>query len=212
MNLPPALAEALESYGAEAAVGLLFAAAAAAFGVWKARRAWRRREFLDRINFSLTFLDDGVLKIRTLAEEDLSRIFLNRSAVGALLKAAGKTTTHDPTLPLPREDYWIYLNAVLNELSERFAAGLFKKLAGRETETRAYVVALTCEAAGETRTRKIRAIVVPADLMAALAADEPPPEPRLEKGHHKRRWITLRQLGEMRAGRPERFIEVAITA
>jgi hypothetical protein len=37
--------------------------------------------------------------------------------------AAQRTTAENSLIPLPIEDYWYYLNAVLNELAEQFAVG-----------------------------------------------------------------------------------------
>ena len=55
------------------------------------------------------------LLIRTLLEKSCEEIFLNKVAVETIVAAARKTTERNPLLPLPKEDYWYYLNAVLNE-------------------------------------------------------------------------------------------------
>ncbi|HET6423106.1 MAG TPA: hypothetical protein VFG20_05445, partial [Planctomycetaceae bacterium] len=34
----------------------------------RARANWQKREFFDRLNFSLNYLENGTLRIRTLAE------------------------------------------------------------------------------------------------------------------------------------------------
>ncbi|MEM1063489.1 MAG: hypothetical protein AAGJ97_14285, partial [Planctomycetota bacterium] len=196
----------------ELLIGGAVTAATTLLTLYRARRAWRRREFYDRINFSLTFVDDGVLKIRTLAEDEVGRVFLTKPAADRVVKSATRTTPDDPTLPLPDDEYWYFLNPVLNELSERYSAGLFRKLAGHPTTTVRYAVALTCEADGAIRTRKVRAMVVPTDLLAALGSDEPPAEPTYESPHHRRRWVTLGQLAVLRKTKPGRFIEVEITS
>src|SRR5262249_2250721 len=46
---------------------------------FRARYLWRRRMFLTRINFSLNFIEDGVLRFRTIGENDLAHVLLNNA-------------------------------------------------------------------------------------------------------------------------------------
>ena len=40
---------------------------------WKSRSVWKARDFLGRINFSLNYIQDNTLKIRTLARKQHRR-------------------------------------------------------------------------------------------------------------------------------------------
>ncbi|QDT16829.1 hypothetical protein [Alienimonas californiensis] len=183
----------------------------------RAKSNWRKREFFDRVNFSLNSLApaekqaDGqpgprTLRIRTLAEMNAGDVFLNAAARDAVTASARRTTAADPTLPLPQEDYWFYLNAVLNELSERFAAGLLRRDLGQQVRGEIYLVSLTCEAAGAMRQRKVRAMVIRKDLLLDL----PEGEPTYEAPTHTTRWETLRFLAAEYGRNPWKFLEVEL--
>ena len=106
------------------------------FGKRRAKRAWQKREFLDRLNVSLTTIADGKLLIRTLMEKRCDEVFLNSVAAETVVSKANETTLDDPLLPLAKEDYWFYLNAVLNELSEKFADGALRRDLGQAGDMR----------------------------------------------------------------------------
>ena len=191
-------------------------------GARRAKANWRKREFFDRVNFSLNSLappekaaDEKsaggepappTLRIRTLAEMPAGEVFLNTAARDAVTAAARRTTAEDPTLPLPREDYWFYLNAVLNELSEQFAAGWLRRDLGQQVRSETYLIALTCEAAGAMRQRKVRAMVVRKDLLLNLPATEP----TYEAPTHTTRWETLNVLAAEHGRNPWKFLEVEL--
>ncbi len=173
---------------------------------WRASRAWKRREFFERINFSLNSIPDDTLRIRTLCEKSCSDVFLNEFAVRQLGKLSLQTTPDDPIVPIPQKDCWYFLNAVLNELSEQFAAGLLAREAGKEVRATQYLICLTNECDGELRTRKLRAMVVRRELLLNLP-EEPP---QFESPHHRIRWKTLQQLSQRQAKEPWRFLEVEL--
>lgn len=175
-------------------------------GRWRASRRWQRREFFNRLNVSLNSFQNGTLQIRTVMEKTCEEVFLNQVAVERLIRSAQGTTVQDPFVPIPREDRWFYLNAVLNELSERFADGLFRREAGKSGEAVRYVVCLTNECDGEVRTRKIRAMIIRKDRLLDLPKDPPV----LEKPHHAIRWKTLQQMQKRFASDPDFFIEMDI--
>lgn len=185
---------------------MLLTAVGWAFGSWRAKRNWSKREFLDRLNISLNSIDNGTLKIRTLAEVDAESVFLNREASRRVVAAANRTTAADPILPLPKEDYWFYLNSVLNEVSERFAVGLLRRDLGGDVRTATYLMCLTCEAAGAARTRKVRAMLMRKDRLTNL----PTERPALESANHDVRWQTLHALAEQYAKNPWRFLEIEL--
>jgi len=173
---------------------------------WKARQTWRRREFLDRINVSLNLLVDGKLLIRTLLEKSCQEIFLNTMAVKEVMKASTRTTATDPLLPLSQEDYWYYLNAVLNEVGEKFSVGQIRRDLGEPVRLGTYLISLTFECAGEMKTRKIRAMVIRKDLLTGL----PEEVPQFNSPHHITRWKTLHQMKAAYAQTPWKFIEMEL--
>ena len=173
---------------------------------WRAGRSWRKREFFNRLNISLNTIHDGKLLIRTVLEKTCEEILLNSVAVEQLIQAAQKTTKEDPIIPVAKEDRWFYLNAVLNELSETFAEGLFRREAGKPVDAIRFLICLTNECDGEVRTRKIRAMVIRKDSLLNL----PKEQPALESPNHAVRWATLQQMKKAYAADPANFIEVEI--
>ncbi|MBX3444100.1 MAG: hypothetical protein KF774_16975 [Planctomyces sp.] len=186
---------------------------AAAFGAigWfighrRARARWRKREFLDRLNVSLNVLVEGRLLIRTLLEKSCTEVFLNQSAVEAVTSAARRTTEQNPLLQLPVEDAWYYLNAVLNEIAEKFADGQVRRALGQPVQCGRFLVCLTHESAGALKTRKIRALMISKEVLKNLPAETP----QFDSPHHITRWKTLQTMQAAYAATPDQFIEVEI--
>ena len=192
--------------------GIKFLSAAACTGAgwlvgrWRAAQSWKKREFFNRLNISLNSLHDGKLLIRTVLEKTCEDILLNKVAVERLIKAAQQTTKDNPLIPVPKDDRWFYLNAVLNELSETFAAGLFRREAGKPHDAIRYLICLTNECDGEVRTRKVRAMVIRKDSLLNLPKDQP----ILESPNHAIRWKTLQQMQKAYNADPTNFIEAEI--
>lgn len=193
-------------HGVKVLTAAAFTAAGLLIGRWRAARSWKKREFFDRLNVSLNSLHGGKLLIRTVLEKTCEEILLNRVAVERLNKLAQQTTKENPIIPIPKEDRWFYLNAVLNELSETFAAGLFKREAGKPHEAVRYLICLTNECDGEVRTRKVRAMVMRKDTLLNLPSEPP----TLESPNHAIRWKTLQQMQKAYAVDPTNFIEAEI--
>lgn len=200
----------LQSYLAENWPEIIWIALAAATASYLAGRRsrvlWRNRSFLDRLNVSLTSIADGTLRIRTILEMDVESVFLNRSAAKTITELASKTSASDPIIAIPREDCWYYLNAVLNEVSERFAGGFLRRDAGLETSPVTYLICLTCEQAGQARTHKIRAMLIQKSLLEKLPSEHP----NLERESHITRWQTLQVLAQRYSIAPHYFIEVEL--
>jgi hypothetical protein len=188
------------------AMAALFMAIGWLFGKRRARGEWRRREFYNRVNISLNAIREGTLRIRTIAERHCSDVFLNSVATDALINAARDTTPENPMIALPAHDYWFYLNAVLNELSEKFGEGQIRRDMGLPVTTATYVICLTSESAGEVRTRKIRAMLIQKELLEKL----PENEPNYESPNHATRWITLKYLAKEFKVSPHKFRAVEI--
>jgi hypothetical protein len=167
---------------------------------------WQKREFLDRLNVSLTSIRDGQLKIRTILETDAIDVFLNRSATLRLVELAKRTTPSDPMIPIPESDRWYYLNAVLNEISERFALGHLQRDAGLAVKVEDYLLCLTCERAGAVRTQKVRAMLVRRQLLEALPSEEP----KYESPNHVTRWQTLQIMAKNWRDDPDQFLSIQI--
>ena len=196
----------ISDHGIKVAVAVAFTLLGWLFGRWKAARDWRRREFFNRLNISLNSITDGSLLIRTVLEKSCEEVFMNKVAVDRLLEAAQRTSVADPIVPLLPEDRWYYLNAVLNEVSEKFSVGLFRREAGQPHDAVRYVICLTNECDGEVRTRKVRAMVIRRDLLLSLPAEMP----TLEKPHHAVRWKTLQLMQKRYATDPSIFLELEI--
>lgn len=175
-------------------------------GKYRARSKWLQKSFLDRLNVSLNSVVDGKLLIRTILEKSCKDVFLNDVAVERVTQMSRSTTEKDPLLPLGEDDYWYYLNSILNEIAERFADGPLRQDAGQSVTKATYLICLTCECAGELRTRKVRAMLVQKQLLTNL----PEEVPQFESPHHTTRWDTLRIMAEQYKSKPYRFIEMEI--
>src|SRR4051812_8371867 len=172
-------------------------------GKRRARSEWAQKSFLHRLNVSLNVLIPGEpLRIRTLSEMSCEDVFLNAVAAEQVLAAAKQTTLQNPILPLAKDDYWYYLNSVLNEISEQFAEGHLRRDMGLPVTTRSYMICLTCECAGDIRTRKIRAMVIAKDVLEKVLTSEPP---LLEHARHQTRWDTLKILAAEYGKNPHQF-------
>ncbi len=172
----------------------------------RSRLRWRNRDFLNRLNVSLTTIEAGKLRIRTILEMNCEDIFLNASAANTVIKLAKKTTAENPILPIADKDCWYYLNTILNEISERFAVGQIKRDLGMEVQRAEYLLCLTCERAGPVRTQKIRGMLIRKSFLTSL----PEEEPSYESPTHVTRWLTLGQLAQQYEENPQRFIEIEL--
>ena len=209
------LLDLAREHWAKALLPLVGLVAGWAWGKYRERRKWRRRDFLHRLNVSLNLIEplpdagDGpthALRIRTLLEDDAGRVLLNQEAVARVLAAAEKTTEADPMVPLPEADRWLVLNSVLNELSERFSSVFLRQDLGLPTTTAPYLIALTNERAGDLRTHKLRAMVVRKDRLLNLPAQMP----ALDNPTHATRWKTLHALAKAHRADPKHFLEVEL--
>lgn len=184
----------------------LFTAVGWYWGKRKAKADWRRREFFDRLNVSLNIVRDGTLQIRTILEKGCAEIFLNSAATETIIALSRQTTANDAIIPLPKEEYWFYLNSVLNEVAEKFALGQIKRDLGLAVSSERYLICLTNECSGEMKTRKLRAMLIQKKLLTHL----PTEQPKLESPHHLTRWQTLNQLATEYQKNPHRFLEMEI--
>lgn len=176
------------------------------FGRHRARNDWQKKEFFGRLNVSLNSFQNGALLIRTIIEKSCADVFLNDIATETITAAARATTETDPILPLPKDDYWYYLNAVLNEIAEKFALGQIQRDLGRPVAAEKYLICLTSECAGAIRTRKVRAMLIQKKLLEHL----PEKAPKFESPTHSTRWQTLHILAKEWKANPHKFLEIEI--
>ncbi|MEZ6094273.1 MAG: hypothetical protein R3C03_08530 [Pirellulaceae bacterium] len=187
-------------------IGALFLVFGWVIGWWRARRKWLKKEFFDRVNFSLNSIVDGRLMIRTIMEKSADDVFLNSIAVQQLLAAATTTSKDNPLIQLPADDYWYFLNAALNEISEKFAVGFVMRDIGAPVRMRRFLICLTNESDGAIRTRKIRVMMVQQSVLESL----PETMPQLESENHETRWNTLQIMAQRLKTNPSQFMAVEL--
>lgn len=178
---------------------------------WARRRAlrqWHSKEFLDRIIVSLNIFADGYLKIRTVLERSIEEVFLNKVAIDKVWAGARATTLDNPVMPIPREDRWFLLNFVLNAVAEHFVSGHIRRDAGQPVTVVKYALFLTCELVGEERIRKVRAMLIRADLLAEFPHMDSMPQ--LENPWHADRIVTLRRAAELYKKEPDNFLVLEV--
>lgn len=161
-------------------------------GIWVALRAQRRwigRNFFDRVSVSLNYVVDGVFQIRTLQERACVDVFRNASVVKAVRKASRARKT-EGILDLPRDDYWYYLNPVLNSISELFAEGYVEEASGSPIDSRTFLLFLTGFDSPAARQGKIRAMLITEDLLLQTAGEPP----SFRNDFHRLRWETLQEV------------------
>jgi hypothetical protein len=174
------------------------------WGRYKAGREWKKQEFFHRIIVSINIFADGYLKIRTVLEDSLEKIFLNQVAIDKVEAAAKLCTVDQPILPLAKEDRWYILNYVLNEVAEKFAEGQVKQDAGLSVTKVRYAIFLTCEVVGPERIRKVRAMLLQEQHLKEFPYREA--MPNLENPWHADRIKTLRKAVELYAKEPDHFL------
>jgi hypothetical protein len=163
---------------------------------WLAWRRFAAREFLHRVNFSLNYVENNQLRLRTLKESDIDQIILNnRHGRNMLLAAArrAKSSAKTPFLEMAPDDTFLVLNAILNELSQSFAAGALAKSMGLPVHSKWYVFGITCEWDDEVKNRKIRVMIIAEDLLESL--DRLPPLEYQHPWHRVRHATLLTMLG-----------------
>ncbi len=176
----------------------------------QARKRLSKRDFLDRVNFSLNIIQHGRLHLRTIIEKPATEVFLNPAIIKKVSRASKKTTANDPLLPIGKKnDYWLCLNAALNEVSEKFAHGYIRQDITGDARTETYVLCLTCEVSDHMNTRKVRVMMIKKSLLEYF----PTADPKVDAVTHATRIRTLRQLSEAYSSgqREECFMEFELS-
>jgi hypothetical protein len=183
------------------------------WGVYRARRQWRAREFISRFSVSLNVLrpepDGTVLWIPAAEECDLEEVFhRNRTGVKIVRKAASATTAEEPFLTaIPEEDRTSILNEVANRVEVMLREGSFAALAGLPVRFVTMVIGLTCEKGADVRIRKTRALVVEESLLHDIGKLD---GVRFDKPHHVFRRETLRHMAKRYAREPNLFARIHV--
>jgi hypothetical protein len=194
-------------------VGLTLGFIPVVWGIYRARREWRTREFMSRFSISLNVLraeENGtMLWIPAAGEYDLEEVFhRNRVAVKIVRKAASAATPEEPFLvTIPEDDRASILNEVANRVEVMLREGSFAALAGLPVRFVPLVLGLTCEKGADVRIRKIRALVVEESLLRRIDRIG---EVRFDKPHHVVRAQTLRRMAKLYCEKPDWFARVVV--
>ncbi len=189
----------LEQFGALAAIiiswlGFLFVRV-------KKRSDWKKKVFMQQVNFSLNDVDNNTLILRTLLEESAVNVFLSDFAVEMVIDAAKRTTVEQPFIAMRDDKDMDYLRrAVLNVVSEKFSEVYVARSMGVPVKTANYVFGITCEKYGELRTQKLRVMLIAEDLLKKYfvpGASEQPDSLDVVLQTHKDRITTLKVMGKL---------------
>jgi hypothetical protein len=174
--------------------------------VYLAKRSdWLRKRFLGQVNFSLNFVADGQLVMRTLVEVPAQDVWLNDLGVRQVMRAAASTTPDQPFVRLsdPADMDFVY-RAVLNVLSEKFADVYLAQAMGLPVQTAVYRFAITMERYSDIRTLKLRVLLVAEKDLESVFSPDPPGglEVRVPNVLYGSRLKTLRAMHDLhhRAG------------
>jgi hypothetical protein len=168
------------------------------------RADWRSKRFRELVNFSLNYVEDGRLKLRTLHETSVAGVWLNEYGVQRVLKAAERTTATQPFIILDTAgDMDFIKRAVVNVISAKFADTFVARSLGVPVKVATYCFAITFENLADMRTRKFRVLFIekghlqacfgPAAVQAGVTID-----PKV----HPDRQAVLRAMAEL-AGRAD---------
>jgi hypothetical protein len=164
---------------------------------WRRRRHWKEKRFVDQVNFSLNYVEDGKLAIRTLLETTASRVWPNDYGVKLVTAAAAKTRYDQPFIILKNPaDMTFMKRALLNVISERFSSAFVAHVMGLPVKKSTFLFALTFENYEDMRTRKFRVLLVEEkSLQEYFGADAV--ESKVEESHHRDRLGVLRTMARL---------------
>jgi len=128
---------------------------------YRRRNAWESRNFRDQIVFSINYVVEGKIEMRTLREVAAREVWLNEYGVEQVLKAAELTTLTQPFVVLkdPKDQYFVH-QAVMNAISEQFAEGFLAYSMGLPVLMQTYYFAVTFERDVDMRSLKLRVLIV----------------------------------------------------
>ena len=165
--------------------------------LWRHWREWKHKEFLGHVNFSLNFVVDGTLVMRTLAECSVKDVWLNDHGVRQVARAARRTTIDDPILRIADADDRGFVNrAIINVLSERFAEAHVAQALGMPARIESFRFAITFERALEMRTYKLRVLLAKEEDLTTTFA-EGAPEIQVASPVYRLRLKALRTMSDL---------------
>ena len=163
------------------------------------RAQWRTKSFTGHVNFSLNYVADGTLQLRTLLETSTAEVWLNDYGVGLVLAASKKTRADQPFIILSDPvDMAFVKRAALNVLSEKFANAFLATSMGLPVKMATYYFAITFENFKDMRTRKFRVLLVEAQSLASMFGSAAP-APGVVDPVHADRLQVLRTMARLAA-------------
>lgn len=133
------------------------------------RSDWLRKSFLGQVNFSLNYVENNTLLLRTLMEEPANDVWLNDYGVKQVTRAAEQVTLEQPFLLMEDENDMEFIKrAVLNVLSERFAEAFVARAQGVPVKSATYIFGITFEKYADLRTRKLRVLLMEENTLKTL--------------------------------------------
>lgn len=161
----------IKQYGSTFALLLTWGGIAVVY--LRKRVDWARKSFLGQVNFSLNFVENNTLLLRTLMEESATAVWLNDYGVKQVTAAAEEVTLEQPFLVMTDDNDMDFIKrAVLNVLSERFAEAFVARSQGVPVNSATYVFGITFEKYADIRTRKLRVLLMEEKQLASLFGPE----------------------------------------
>jgi hypothetical protein len=152
-----------------ALIGLVLTWAGIALLYWRRRSDWLQKQFADQVNFSLNYVLDGTLAMRTLLESTVKDVWLNEYGVRKVRAAAAQTTVEQPFVLLEEKADHEFINrAVQNVLSERFAGTFVAESLGVPVRVGTFIFGITYERYETMRTMKFRVILMEEQTLVKL--------------------------------------------
>ena len=168
-------------------VGLVLTWLGIGMAYFRKRSHWRGKRFTGQVNFSLNYVANGTLQLRTLLEASTTQVWLNDYGVGLVVRAAERTRIDQPFIVLnDPADMAFVKRAALNVLSEKFAGAFLAASLDLPVKTALYHFAITFENHPDMRTRKFRVLLVEAQSLIALFGPGAPQPAILEPLHADR--------------------------
>lgn len=200
------LEHGLASKWPEWVVAGLVAVVMMAFGYWRGRREWRKKQNTGNITVSLNNTQEGVLTLRTLCEIPIDQAL--RSEVGRRLvrMAIRKTTARDPLLHFSEGVTWHLYNDVWNAIAHCFVVGTVANFVGHPCRKVRVVLALTYEHAETMRTRKLRLMLIGVEDLERVGSKF-----AFEQPSHTVRQETLMHIARAYREDPNQFYTVEVT-
>jgi hypothetical protein len=144
-----------------AIIGLVLTWAGIGLVYYRRRSDWAQKQFADQVNFSLNYVIGDMLAMRTLLECTVKDVWLNDFGVKKVRAAARLTTPEQPFILLEDQaDRDFVHRAVINTLSERFAAAFVAEALGVPVHTGKFIFAITYERYDIMRTLKFRVLIM----------------------------------------------------